>query len=246
MRQSRHFLFVTRARTRPSKGDLNIEATPECRRSKVDQLRKATSRNALAALLAGAATLGVSVSARADNLLGLYIGGGVGESHVRSDTRAFSNLNGFVENRTAWKALVGVRPISLLGAELEYTDFGHPGESNVGPLPPGIIYNVDVSQKATSLFGLLYWPLPLPIFDIYGKAGFARLQTDTNVSWRCVAPVTCVANPSYQQSSTDTRFAYGVGAQAKFLALGVRAEYERISAPGGSPDLFSLVATYTF
>jgi opacity protein-like surface antigen len=212
----------------------------------VSKPRKAARQNAVGMLFAGAVMLGVSLPASADNLLGLYIGGGVGESHVRSDTGAFSNLNGFVENRTAWKALVGIRPISLLGAEFEYTDFGHPSESSVGPIPPGFIYNVDASQKATSLFGLLYWPLPLPILDLYGKAGFSRLETKLNASWRCVAPVTCVANPSYQQDSTDTRFAYGVGAQAKFLALGVRAEYERVSAPGGSPDLFSLIATYTF
>lgn len=208
--------------------------------------RKVTSQNTVAALLAGAAACAFSLPARADNLLGVYIGAGVGESHVRSDTSAFSNLDGFVENRTAWKALVGVRPISLLGAELEYTNFGHPAENNVGPVPPGFIYNVDVSQKATSLFGLLYAPLPLPVVDVYGKAGFSRLETDINASWRCTAPITCVTNPSYQQDSTDTRFAYGIGAQAKFLALGVRAEYERISAPGGSPDLFSLIATWTF
>jgi opacity protein-like surface antigen len=214
--------------------------------AKVDQLRRSRLRSGCSLLLAAASLLGVSLPALADNLLGLYVGGGIGESHVRSDTGNFSNLNGFVENRTAWKALVGIRPISLLGAELEYTDFGHPGESNVGPIPPGFIYNVDVSQKATSLFGLLYWPLPLPVFDLYGKAGFARLETNVNASWRCVAPVTCVSNPSYQQDSTDTRLAYGVGAQAKFLGLGVRGEYERISAPGGSPDLFSLIATWTF
>ena len=208
--------------------------------------RKTTPRAVAATAIFAATTMGVSLPAFADNLLGLYVGGGIGESHVRSDTGGFSNLNGFVENRTAWKALVGVRPISLLGAEFEYTDFGHPGESSVGPIPPGFIYNVDVSQKATSLFGVLYMPLPLPVVDLYGKAGIARLETKLNASWRCVAPVTCVANPSYQQDSTDSRFAYGVGAQAKFLALGVRAEYERISAPGGSPDLFSLIATWTF
>jgi opacity protein-like surface antigen len=213
----------------------------------VGQSRNGTWRNTAVGLLAGATVFGISLPARADNPVGLYIGGGVGESHVRSDTSAFSNLNGFLENHTGWKALVGVRPISLLGAEFEYTDFGHPGEQSIGPVPPGFIYNVDVSQKATSLFGLVYWPLPVPFFDLYGKAGFSRLETNINASWRCVAPVTCVANPSYQQDSTDTRFAYGLGAQVKFLDLGVRAEYERISVPsGGSPDLLSLIATYTF
>jgi len=210
-----------------------------------DCLRNGGLRAALGRLLLGAATIVFSNAARADNLLGLYIGGGVGQSHVRSDLGAFSNLGEFVENHTGWKALIGVRPISLLGAELEYADLGH-SASGGGPVPPGLIYNLDVSQKATSLFGLVYWPLPLPIFDVYGKAGFSRLRTEVNASWRCVAPITCVANPSFHLDSTDTRFAYGAGAQAKFLSLGVRVEYERISEPGGSPDLYSIIATWTF
>lgn len=203
-------------------------------------------RNGLATLLVAAATILISAPARADNLLGLYIGAGVGQSHVRDDLSTFSRLSGFVENHTGWKALIGARPISLVGVELEYADFGHPGVSSVGPVSPGLIYNVDVAQKATSLFGLLYWPLPLPIVDVYGKAGLSRLKTDVNASWTCVAPVTCVANPTYHQNSTDTRFAYGAGAQAKFLGLAVRAEYERIDAPGGNPDLYSIIVTWTF
>jgi opacity protein-like surface antigen len=211
-----------------------------------DCLRNGALRGALARLLVGATSIVFSDAARADNPLGLYVGGGVGQSHVRSDLGTLSNLSGFVEHHTGWKALIGARPISLLGAELEYADLGHPGLSGLVTTPPGLIYNVDVSQKATSLFGLVYWPLPLPIFDVYGKAGLSRLRTEVNASWRCVAPITCVANPSFHQDSTDTRFAYGAGAQAKFLALAVRLDYERISAPAGSPDFFSIIATWTF
>ena len=203
-----------------------------------DLLRNAAWRNALSGLLVGAATIVVSAPARADNLLGLYIGGGVGESHVRNDS-----LSGFIENHTGWKALIGIRPIPIVGAELEYTDFGHPGATGV-TVAPGLAYNVDASQKAASLFGLAYLPLPLPVLDIYGKVGFSRLKSDVNAS--CVTPVTCGANPAYHQQSTDTRFAYGVGAQAKFFAVALRAEYERIQSSAGSPDLYALIATWTF
>jgi hypothetical protein len=90
----------------------------------------------------------------------------------------------------------------------------------------------------------------LPIIDLYGKAGVARLQTTINASqmFYCTIDSPCLPNPPpYHQDSTDTRPAYGLGAQAKFLSLGVRAEYERISVPGGgSPDLYSLIATWTF
>jgi opacity protein-like surface antigen len=200
------------------------------------------------AALVAAFIIAIPSAARADNPLGLYVGAGVGQSHVRNDLNSFANVSGFVENHTGWKALIGVRPISFLGAELEYADFGHPGLAGAQTVVPGIIYNEDVSQKAASAFGLVYWPLPVPILDLYGKAGVSRLQTVVNAAVTCVAPAaTCVPNPmTYRQDSTASRFAYGAGAQAKFLNLAVRAEYERISAPGGSPDLYSLIATWSF
>jgi hypothetical protein len=45
-------------------------------------------------------------------------------------------------------------------------------------------------------------------------------------------------------SGNDTRFAYGAGLQVKVAGLAVRAEYERISAGGGNPDLLSLALTW--
>jgi opacity protein-like surface antigen len=210
-------------------------------------IRSGPSRSALAAL-AAAGLLAICAPARADDLLGLYVGAGVGESHVRNDLNSLANVSGFVKNHTGWKALIGIRPVPFLGAELEYTDFGHPGVSGAQTIIPGIHYNEDVSQKAGSAFGLLYMPLPIPILDLYGKAGISRLQTVVNATVTCVAPVaTCVPNPiTYHQDSTSSRFAYGVGAQVKFLNLAVRAEYEQINAPAGSPDLYSLIATWSF
>jgi hypothetical protein len=200
-------------------------------------------RNVLTGVLAGAAAFVGSAPARAQvpvglNPLGLYIGGGVGESHVRNES-----LSGFVKNHTGWKALVGIRPVSFIGAEIEYADFGHPGVSGV-TVAPGLAYNVDASQKATSLFGLVYWPLPLPFFDLYAKAGVSRLRSNFNAT--CVTPATCGANPSFSTETTDSRFAYGLGAQVKVYTLGVRAEYERIQSSANSPDLYSLIATWTF
>ena len=200
-------------------------------------------RNTLTGLLLAGATMMASAPALAQspvglNPLGLYVGGGVGESHVRNDS-----LSGFVENHTGWKALVGIRPIPFLGAEIEYTDFGHPGASGV-TVAPGLTYNVDASQKATSAFGLIYMPLPLPLVDLYGKVGISRLRSNINAT--CVTPATCGANPSFSTETTDTRAAYGLGVQVKVFALGIRGEYERIQSSSGSPDLYSLIGTWTF
>jgi hypothetical protein len=37
-----------------------------------------------------------------------------------------------------------------------------------------------------------------------------------------------------------------VGVQSRFGALGVRAEYERISSQYGDPDMFTVGATWNF
>jgi hypothetical protein len=50
----------------------------------------------------------------------------------------------------------------------------------------------------------------------------------------------------FDSDHTDTRFAYDGGVQFKISRLGLRAEYERISARGGDPSLLSLGAIWTF
>jgi hypothetical protein len=74
-----------------------------------------------------------------------------------------------------------------------------------------------------------------------------------NVTFRLPAPyATCVmeGGPSCQFSKryevTNTGLAAGAGAQFKFGSLSVRGEYERFSAAGGNPSLFSLGLTWTF
>jgi len=54
----------------------------------MDPLRHATIRNALLGFVIGAAAFVTSLPARADNVLGLYVGAGVGQSHVRDDLRS--------------------------------------------------------------------------------------------------------------------------------------------------------------
>ena len=198
---------------------------------------------ALAALLVSAATFIVSAPAWADNPLGLYIGGGVGGSHVRDD-----NLNGFVENHTGWKALIGIHPIHVVGVEAEYTDFGHPGASSV-TVAPGLTYNVDASQKAASLFGLVYAPLPLPVIDIYAKAGVSRLKLTLN-QFSATSPCGNGCTQYIVTGSsdrTDTKFAYGAGVQSRLpMGFTVRAEYERIASPFGDPDALTVSAVWRF
>jgi opacity protein-like surface antigen len=119
-----------------------------------------------------------------------------------------------------------------------------------GPPPGfGLSYDVGVRTTAATAFGILYAPIPIPRFDIYGKAGVARVQTnvDGNATYGCYPPLLCPISPGAVNSNqTNTGFAYGAGVQVRLSAIGIRLEYERISASGGDPDLLSLGVTWNF
>ena len=98
------------------------------------------------------------------------------------------------------------------------------------------------------LFAVGYLPLPVPFFDVFGKAGVARLQTDvTTVTGYCQGVQNCITPPTYSRhNETDDKFAYGVGVQSKAWGVSFRAEYERISSQFGDPDALTVSATWTF
>ena len=191
-----------------------------------------TIRRRLAPLALSLLALGAP-AAHADPL-GLYLGAGIGQATVKVDDF------GFDEHHTGWKALVGLRPIPVVGAELEYVDFGHP---SVSP------FNVpaDARVRAAALSALLYAPLPVPTFDLYAKVGFSRLQTSASGSRLGVqCPVSLPNCALFSFDRTDTRFAYGAGAQIKVSTLAVRAEYQRFSSSLGDPTFWSAALTWSF
>jgi opacity protein-like surface antigen len=192
---------------------------------------------------------GASNRVLADDLLGFYVGAAIGESHVRTAKEIVGDTGydyHFDGQHSAWKATAGIRPISPLGVELEYIDFGNP---SAGLSSSGLGGLSKADQKAVTLFGLGYLPLPLPFLDVYGKQGIARLHTTTTeISPIPFCPVgfTSCSPTTFNISDSSTNFAYGAGVQGKVGSLAIRAEYERISASGGNPDIFSLGVTWTF
>lgn len=199
----------------------------------------------------------VSLSAGAADLLGLYVGGAIGESNVRfRQDGAFSSLLPIIENRSldfqeshsAWKLFAGIRPASWVGAEFDYMDFGRPSIVNQpSSIPLPAVTSVTADAKAAVLYGLLYLPLPVSWFDLYGKAGVARLQSSVGATQEY--PVFCIDNcvfGRFQRSTIDMRPAYGLGAQVKIKHFAVRAEYERISVSSGDPDMLSLGVSWSF
>jgi opacity protein-like surface antigen len=175
--------------------------------------------------------------ARADNPLGLYVGGAVGQARVDTSAPA-PYVSDFRENHSAFKAMAGLRPISPVGAELAYVDFGHPSRLN------GIILT-DVTMNGAAALGILY--LPVSIVDVYVKAGLARLQSTVTSAIVCPPGAACIAIAAPAPvSRTNVGFGGGAGAQLKVGSFAVRGEYERFNAAGGNPDLFSLGLTWTF
>jgi opacity protein-like surface antigen len=179
--------------------------------------------------------------AMAEDLLGLYVGGAVGQSRVEASTSPFYGgyipAQDFRENHSAFKVMVGVRPISLIGGEVAYVDFGHPSGSLFG-------YPADASIKGAAAFGVLY--LPVPLVDIYVKAGLARLESTVNGgdpnTFTCGIP----CGPQlFRLDRTNTSGAAGIGAQYKLGSWALRAEYERFNTAGGNPSLLSAGITWT-
>jgi hypothetical protein len=191
-----------------------------------------------------------SIPAPADTPLGVYVGAAFGASLSRSGENTAFDYNAlrFHQDGVARKGFVGIRPLPMLGVELAYIDFGNAS----GPPPPSTIFGYfkdNSKETATTLFGVGYLPLSVPFLKLYGKLGAARLHTDAQVSYlppTCPLGLNCTVPYTVRQNKWTTDFAYGAGAQARFGSVGIRAEYERISASGGNPDLFSLGLAWIF
>ena len=204
--------------------------------------RKITFLIGVALALAGTGSAAFADTIDAVAPLGMYLGGSIGRANVRVDSQTTGSLFDFDEHATGWKAMLGIRPVSAFGVELEYIDFGDP-ETTIGGV------RRDARARAGGLFAVGY--LPIPVVDVFGKAGIARLQTITKGSLATVQSSGQVCSNSslsclVDNDHTDNRFAYGGGVQVKLARLGIRAEYERISASGGDPSLLSVGAIYTF
>jgi len=199
-----------------------------------------TRQRFTSALIITAIAGSVPVVTQAANPLGFYIGAGVGYSTVADNGSLAGIPDNFSAHDFGWKLVAGLRPLSLIGAEFDYIDFGNPSAISTNVGTPTYTVNASVDSKAPALFGILYLPLPLPQIDVYAKAGLARLQT--NASLYVVPCVAC----SSQSSETANYFAYGAGVQFRVTSFALRAEYVAVDASGGNRALLSLDGILSF
>lgn len=193
------------------------------------------------------------------NPLQFYLGAGIGAAGVHEgflDTQVGNFLSFSDRQRFGWKVLMGIRPVSWLGGELEYLDLGsaHLGSSDLVPgnSSDGEFLGASTTARAGAGFAVGYLPLPVQWMDIFGKLGVARLQMP--YSYALDLPTTCGASSSscaaFEQvfvanHPVDTGVGYGAGAQVHISRFAVRAEYERINSGIGDPYLLSIGVTWT-
>lgn len=184
-------------------------------------------------------------NAVAGDSLGLYIGGAIGQSRIVEAMQVPCGCDidpgalithRFDKTHLAFQGELGARPIPLLGAEIDYIDLGK-ANSQAYSFPES------ASIKGEAVFGLLY--LPVPVVEVYLKAGVARLEGALRFS--SCGP--CACNQclySSEPERTNTSGAGGIGVQYSFRSWSVRAEYERFNAAGADPSLLSAGITWSF
>lgn len=198
-------------------------------------------------LLAGLA-LAAAASAHAGPLE-FYFGGAVSRTDIRVDQIPNSPLAAWSPKTNGWKAFVGWRPISLLGFEASYRDFG--SESAVASTQFNgytATYTGRVHATATTLQGLVYAPIPLPFLDVYGKVGVSRLSHRTSLETQCTpAGALCDGLSGALAAGGNRSVAnLGAGVQVKVASVALRAEVEQDMASGADPRQVSIGVSWEF
>jgi opacity protein-like surface antigen len=164
----------------------------------------------------------------------LYIGAGVSNNKVDNITHTGVSFGDI--DKTSWKVFAGVRPLRFLGIEADYLDLGNHTQSIIAG-------TTSADAKAFAGYGVLFLPLPVPWLDIYGKAGAARWELNTNAGAAGNPP----SGSLFDISDRGTEFAWGLGAQAHMGMLGGRLEYERFDIPHtNGAEVFSLSLVLSF
>jgi len=172
------------------------------------------------------------------NPLGVYVGGSIGRWDVHLSqlwTVTPSGEPEIVRHPSGWTVSLGIRPVRLVGAELEYLDFGT------------IYYQPStVRTNAEALAAVLYAPIPVSFLDVYAKVGPAHWHTIANghIVVFCPALDTTCGDIGSNLGRTD--LFYGAGVQFNLGPVALRTEYERLNAAPEHPYMYSLGLTWTF
>jgi opacity protein-like surface antigen len=182
-------------------------------------------RKGLIAATAALSVCGVSAEA-ADN--GIYIGAGVGQSQVEASEGVpeIGSVD-FDADATAYKVILGWRPLNWLAIEGNYLDLGSADDDVLGTE-----IESDIDGLSLSVLGFL----PVGPVDLFARVGVLDWDAELTA-------------PDFDIQSKDdgTDFAYGLGAQFRVWSLSLRAEYERFEISDVDKlDMLSIGVTWTF
>ncbi|MGE0115623.1 MAG: outer membrane beta-barrel protein [Steroidobacteraceae bacterium] len=177
--------------------------------------------NKLQTIVIAIALLGTTQMAQASDH-GIYLGAAVGnvEASVNKDT-AKGLAGDFNGHDAAYKAILGIRPLDWLGAEINYLDLGKPDSG---------IFATDSTALSGYAVGFASMG---PLVDLFAKAGL--------VNWK--SRITAGSRELLSRDGTD--LAYGAGVIVHLFSLSVRAEYEHFDIDKRA-HLVSLGLTWTF
>jgi hypothetical protein len=160
----------------------------------------------------------------ADN--GFYLGVGVGQAGIDLSEEDIGTVGeSFSGDDTAYKAIVGFRPLDFLAFEANYIDLGTASD-NIQGIP------IDIDATGIDVFAVGI--LPVSMVDLYAKVGYIFWDAD-------------VSAQGFSEGDSGEDFAYGVGVGLHFGSFGARLEYERFEIQDtDTVDLISVGLTYTF
>jgi OOP family OmpA-OmpF porin len=180
------------------------------------------------ATLAALGTLGLIAAAPNAQAAdnGFYLGAGISQANTELSFDEFGS--GDVDDN-GFKLIAGFRPLDFLAVEANYMDLG--GDSEDG---------TSIDSSAITVSALLM--AEVGIVDLYARVGAAMWDTE----------FTDLGESVSDDGWTPT---YGVGVGVHFGSIGVRAEYERLSAEPFEDEIdgleldfstITLSVTYTF
>jgi OOP family OmpA-OmpF porin len=155
------------------------------------------------------------VSGAALAQVGPYAGGSIGQANYSIDCSGNCD-----KTDIGFKLFGGYMFTPYIGVEADYGWYGT-AKINTNRLVNGTATNIVAEAKSDGFSGWVVGQFPIDQFRLFGKLGFARMNTDVNASTATGLPYTLSNNdPSFQ-------FAWGLGGTWMLdKNIGFRAEYE--------------------
>jgi OmpA-OmpF porin, OOP family len=165
--------------------------------------------------------------ARADD--GPYVGIGATQTEVDDIYGEHLHLHNSV-----LKWIAGYRFVDFFGVEVDYANLGSQDAALLGSYSQGYAH-ADANEFSAYAVGYV----PLPLVDLFAKAGAMRWQLASNAEIGGV--------PLYSVSQSGEEFAWGLGGQLQFGPFAPRLEWEHSNLPySHGLDLWTLGLTFTF